>query len=215
MRGAALANERYFLGERGETDAAQAADAALKDETRRFNEALAGGKWRGFMALEPADDDWKGMRIAPWTPPDFKPATNAPVAGTITIDAYFYKQKQGEATVVPGLGRTGHAVLLTPTTRLEYEITFPASESLNVQLQLLPTHPLTGGLLRLGIAIDDGPSLPVSLKDDDGGPDWAQGVLTGKRSTTTLLTAEAGPHTLHIRGIDAGVVLDKIILTPE
>ena len=215
VRGAALANERYFLGERGETDAARAADAALQAETRRYNEELAGGKWRGIMALEPADDDWKSMRISPWTPPDFKSARTGPATGTTTIDAYYYKQKQGDVTAVPGLGHTGHAVLLTPTTRLDYEITFPASESLKVQLQLLPTHPLTGGSLRVGLSLDDGPSLPVNLKDEDGGPDWAQGVLAGMRSTTSLLSAEAGPHILHVRGIDSGVVLDKIVLTPE
>jgi hypothetical protein len=72
VRGAMLANRRYFLGERAarqgdETLANRArdADAQLKAETRFFNETLAGGKWRGIMALEPADDTWKSMRIAP------------------------------------------------------------------------------------------------------------------------------------------------------
>jgi len=215
VRGAALANERYFRGERGETDAASAADATLKEETRRFNEELAGGKWRKIMSLEPADEAFKNIRIAPWTPLNLKAAKNEAVKGTVTIDAYFYKQKQGEATVVPGLGRSGHAVLLTPTTRLDYEITFPASESLSVQLQLLPTHPLTGGTLRVGLSVDDGPSLPMNIKDNDGGPDWAGGVLAAERHAASLLSAEAGPHILHIRGIDDGVVLDKIVLTPQ
>jgi hypothetical protein len=215
VRGSALANERYFKGERGDTAAAQAADTALKEATRRFNDELAGGKWRGLMALEPADNEWKSMRVAPWTPPDFKSAANTLAPGTVALDAYFYKAKQGDATVVPGLGRTGHAVLLTPTTRLDYEITFPASESLKVQVSLLATYALTGNTLRLGLALDDGPSLPMNLKIDEGGTDWAQGVLSAERTATTLLTAEAGPHVLHLRGIDAGVVLDRIILTPQ
>ncbi|HLP07769.1 MAG TPA: glycosyl hydrolase 115 family protein, partial [Opitutaceae bacterium] len=67
--GSALANKRYFAGERGDLDAATAADTRLKAETRFFNQELAGGKWRGLMNLEPADQQWSSMRLAPWTPP--------------------------------------------------------------------------------------------------------------------------------------------------
>jgi hypothetical protein len=84
VRGTALANERYFDGElsalhaaAGQADAvelarqADNADAQLKEETRVFNEQIAGGKWRCILALEPADHLWKNIRIAPWSLPHF------------------------------------------------------------------------------------------------------------------------------------------------
>jgi hypothetical protein len=83
VRGAALANARFFYAalyaaNRAESNrdrdpaAAQvfaarsrAADARLMEETRRYNEEIAGGKWRHIVALEPADNQWQTLRIAP------------------------------------------------------------------------------------------------------------------------------------------------------
>ncbi|AHG93397.1 hypothetical protein J421_5862 (plasmid) [Gemmatirosa kalamazoonensis] len=83
VRGAALANARYFYAELyaqqradathdRDTDVAgvfaaraRAADARLVELTRHYNEEVAGGKWRGMVALEPPDNQWRTMRIAP------------------------------------------------------------------------------------------------------------------------------------------------------
>jgi len=47
----------------------------------------------------------------------------------------------------------------------------------------------------------------------DGGPEWAQGVLDNSRIVTARLKVPtAGDHTLQLYGIDAGVVLDKIVI---
>jgi hypothetical protein len=47
----------------------------------------------------------------------------------------------------------------------------------------------------------------------DGGPEWAQGVLNATRIATARLTVSSpGAHTLRIYGVDAGVVLDKIVV---
>ena len=73
VSGSEIANRRYFLGELGDHDAARAADAELTEATRRFNEEIAGGKWRGMMTLEPADQQFKSMRIYPWQPPPLQP----------------------------------------------------------------------------------------------------------------------------------------------
>lgn len=91
VRGAALANERYFSGElaalnaaAGQADAAElartaeSADTRLKEETRIYNEQIAGGKWRRILALEPADQLWRSIRLAPWALPRFTaPAKSA------------------------------------------------------------------------------------------------------------------------------------------
>lgn len=216
VHGSALANDRYFLGETGRADAARAADAELRELTRRFNEDIAGGKWRGLMRLEPADDDWKSMRIAPWEPPAFAP--RAPVASVPAVldrPAGRFTAASGQVQVVTGLGHTGGAVALSDTTRLAYAFTVDQPGDYLLQLHFLPTHPLTGGDLRLAWALDDQPPVPVALPFGDGGPDWAQGVLAGVRTLTVpVKLSAAGEHRLHLQGLDEGVVLDQVVITP-
>ncbi len=133
--GSALANKRYFEGELGHIDAARAADALLQDETFYFGEQIAGGKWRGFMDLEPASSEWAAMRIAPWAPPpsaqassrsETRPAAYPPERGirqsfeiTIALSADSFTASAPGAsgatwTAVPGLGRSGHALTVLP-----------------------------------------------------------------------------------------------------
>ena len=138
VRGSALANERFIHGEQGMVEAAVDAHQQLIAETAYFNERLAGGKWRHFMSLEPADDSWKSMRIARWTQPTYPPAPEeaenvaggvSPTAhdrrvfeeqdGYVSIEAeHFTRKTDARAAgwqVIAGLGRTGDAVAVFPT----------------------------------------------------------------------------------------------------
>lgn len=81
--GSALANQRYFYSEKARLYAAQGrahatqraaeqaqqADAQLSAATAFYNLKVADGKWRGILSLEPADEQWKSMRISRWEAP--------------------------------------------------------------------------------------------------------------------------------------------------
>lgn len=210
VHGAALANQRYFLGERGEADTARAADAGLRELTRRFDEEIASGKWRGFLRLEPADAQWKSMRIAPWTPPAQPRGAVSRIAGEIAIDPGSARP----ALAVPGLGRSGVAIPLRSESPLSIPFASSCTE-FDVRFELLPTHPLRGDALRLAFAIDGAEPRTLALPVRDGGSEWAQGVLDGYRPLATRVRlSEAGAHKLTILGVDDGVVLDRIVLTP-
>ena len=258
VRGTALANERYFDGEMGVRMvdegpaarlAARVADAELWNLTKRFNNEVAGGKWRGIMSLEPADDQWRGFRIAPWTLPRFAdeparvtaagPSVKAPPGfagsvesgGVVSIDAGHYTSKDDRGGAgwepVPGLGRTGDSVAIFPTTmrsvpperlaadapRLDYDIEFATAGEFTVNAYVVPTHPLEGNTLRFAVGLDGAPPQLVELETGDGGAEWALGVLDATRVATAKLNVPApGRHTFHIYGVDAGVVLDKIVI---
>jgi hypothetical protein len=242
VNGTALANERYFAGERaarsGLADAAAAArtaDARLTDETRIFSEQIVGGKWRGFIRLEPADDDWRTMRIALWALPQFPP-TPAPAdsaGGLISLEAEHFSRNTGRDGVaawqiIPGLGRTGEgSVAVLPTTaprialaraatdapRLDYAVNFAAAGEFRLQAYLIPTHPIAGGSLRFAVALDEAAPQLVELVVNDGGAGWAQGVLDNTRVAMTKLKVSAsGAHTLHVFGLEPGVVIDKLVI---
>ena len=237
--GSALANERYFAGERGQLDTARAADARLAAETRFFNEQVAGGKWRGFMNLEPASSEWASMRIAPWAPPPLDAAaprseTRESFEATIARPADSFAASTPAAsgavwTAVPGLGRSGRALTVLPFTapprtsaavttapRVDYAIDLSTAGSFVLRLHLLPTHALAGDALRLAVALDDQPPQLVELPRADGGPEWSQAVLDNERiAETTLPAAAAGRHTLRIWGLEPGIVLDRLTLSPK
>ncbi len=56
----------------------RAADAEITALTRRYNTEIAGGKWRGMMAVEPADGQWRRYRLSP---PILPPAATPPGRG--------------------------------------------------------------------------------------------------------------------------------------
>jgi hypothetical protein len=238
--GSALANERYFAGERGQLDTARSADVRLTAETRFFNEQVAGGKWRGFMNLEPASSEWASMRIAPWAPPpaeatpprsEMRQAFRSPSdnGSTITIPTDALATSSPAATgaawtAIPGLGRSGRALTVLPFTaphrtlaetadapRVDYAVDLPTTGVFALRLHLLPTHALAGGALRLAVALDDQPPQLVELPRADGGPEWSQAVLANERiAEATLSSSTSGRHTLHLWGLEPGVVLDRL-----
>jgi len=150
VRGSAAANERFFCTEEYErlrdtnpTTArafaarAQEAQRTLLSDTKHYNEELAGGKWRHFMALEPADNQWKSMRIAPAKVPsgDFgKPsdkltqATSTPPPSPIldtkgispsnpTLERVCPSKGENATWVsIPGLGLSGSVLTVLPST---------------------------------------------------------------------------------------------------
>lgn len=228
---AGLANQRFLEGERGNEAAARAANARLARLTDYWDTGLAGGKWRHIMAQEPADQQWRSLRASRWEMPAY--AAPTPVAaprGTALEAEHFAARRDAAASawqVVPGLGRSGEgSVAVYPTTapavaleriagdapRLDYPVEAGAGGELSVRVELLPTHPLAGKALRIAIALDDAAPQLLTVEDKDGGAEWAQGVLDNVRGATARLAAGPGKHTLHLFGVDAGVVVDRIVV---
>jgi hypothetical protein len=234
----ALANERFFEGERGRTAAALAADAALEQLTARWDGALAGGKWRNIMSAEPADGQWRSMRIAKWTPPasDAERAASATASAAATASATvrieaeaFQRQLKGAGVAwqhVSGLGRTGEGAVailrgaagaadVGAAARLDYDVELAAGE-IEVRVHMLPTFPSVAGQMRLAVGLDGEAAKTIMVDAPDGGAAWAQGVLNNDRVLgTTLRVPATGRHSLHLYGADAGLAVDSIEIVPR
>ena len=155
-------------------------------------------------------------------------------AGVVSIEAEHFTSKveRGGAgwQVIHGLGRTGDSVAVFPTTAasidldrivtaapmLEYRMQLFTPESVTVTCYLVPTQPLKAGSgLRYAIGLDDQPPQVVTVGPalEVGSPQWAQNVMNATTlGKSTHDITNAGPHTLKIYMIDAGVVLDKIVV---
>jgi hypothetical protein len=154
--------------------------------------------------------------------------------GALAMEAESFTGKIDRARagwqIIPGLGRTGDSVAVFPTDTptvdeahlseqapvLEYRFYLFKAARLNVTGYLVPTQPLwTGRGLRYAVGLDDETPQVVTVDAGIAVPSkkWSQNVLnaTTTGATTHGLTA-AGSHVLKIYMVDAGVVLDKIVM---
>lgn len=269
VQAAAAANERYFRAElarlqkaRGEEESAkttfaasESADRQIAELTRRYNEEIAGGKWRHIItAGGVSPKDWKRFQPEPIPPLDSsaqdsvkapeprpepapleKPADARPGdfverGGVVSIDAgHFTSRKDagdGGWRVIPGLGRTGSAATVLPSSlkitpgdapRLSYRLHVASGGPARVHVRLLPTHPIVSGQgLRLALALDDGDPLPLAVTEgfEPKSDAWNERVLAGATEATLELPEPLSPgwHTLHLVAVDAGVVVDRIVV---
>lgn len=157
--------------------------------------------------------------------------------GVVSMEAQNFSKKSDKSGAawhaVPGLGRTGDAVGVFPTTApsveadkavtdapaLEYDFYMFSKGDVTIHYNLIPTQPIKYGQgLRFAVSVDDGPVTPVVIKSGTAGevassPAWQHAVLDNTTSTTTQHTlAAAGAHKLKIYMTDPGVLLEKIVV---
>ncbi|AHG01349.1 hypothetical protein HALLA_02905 (plasmid) [Halostagnicola larsenii XH-48] len=102
---------------------------------------------------------------------------------------------------------------------VEYDVELSTTGSVDIEVQCTPTQALTEHRdLRYAVSIDDGERQVASI-DPDGGehdPQWQQNVLRGAAIATTSHDIEtAGTHTIQLRALDPGLVVDRIVIYTE
>ena len=235
--------------------AEKAADSRIAKLTARYNHDIAGGKWRDIVTENGVfAKEWKRFQrdtttlhpepttnnICPPAPPKTGPLPRPPgaLSGDFVERAKVVSLHAGHFTnrrdlpsgagwcSIPGLGRTGSAVTVLPSTALitsnsapslDYRFHVITGGPATLRVRLLPTHPLVAGQgLRLAVAIDDGDPLPLAVTSgfDPGSTGWNERVLAN--ATEAILQwpepLSPGAHTLRLIAVDAGVVVDKMVL---
>ena len=199
----------------------RAADAELAALTRRYNDEIAGGKWRGILAVEPADGQWKSIRLAPPVlpapspipPVAPSPAPPEPSANIVTLEAEAADPAASHHwKAIDGLGRNGMAAAGTaPDARLGYRVTLPPGDW-RAAIELLPTYATEDGApLRLALAIDGGPPIPLAIPRRTGDHDWSLAVLDNRLSAGVPATIAGGPHRLMLTLPDRALVIDRLL----
>ncbi|WP_294061005.1 glycosyl hydrolase 115 family protein [Sphingomonas sp.] len=231
VEAAAEANRRFFAAEAHDKlrDAdlpralargaeARGADARIATLTRDYD-ALAGGKWRGFIAVEPADGQWKSFRLtppilpAPAATPPVTPVLTEPVAAPdVLLDL---GKVTGNWRRVTGLGRNGFAL----GSRIDRPVAGAATLPLpagkwRAIADLIPTYADSDGApLRLTLGID-GKAYPLSIPRETGDAAWAQAVLDNRVSAEVPATLAAGTHRIELRAETGGVLVEAVRFEP-
>lgn len=234
VRVAAEANRRYFALERyarwldahpaeahAQAALAAAADARIKALTRRFNEDVAGGKWRFVMAEEPADNQGMGFRIAPLALP-------APGLQLLTRSAPAVPQKaercETSAGQLPlraahwqlqnGLGRSGRAMVAArPGATLVVDVAVPSGCGLS--LALVPTYPTTDeSAFTLRASAAGQAPVKITIGRETGDRDWAHAVLANRLVVPLPTMLAPGVVHLTITADQPGLAIDQILAQP-
>lgn len=187
------------------SDAAYDSIASL---TRIYNIGIRNnGKWHRMMDHQP-------RRL-----PVFEPVDRLLVETPMLEDSpSLYKwngveYSAGDAVSCKGLGYEGKAVMLEKNKELSFDFGECPGDSVEVEIQLLPNHPIHGGQLRFSVSIDKKNVQTVSYETQGRSEEWKENVLRNQAIRTVKLpVSKRKSHKLVIKALDEGVVLDQIML---
>ena len=208
-------------------------DADLSDF---FNHTLAEGRWDHMMDQTHIGYTFWQQPFSNQLPKLEEPAATATPAPKppptddryISIEAEHYTGKIDTVSahwdVIPDYGRTLSAMSIFPTTApsvpplaegptLEYRVHLTTNR-VAIQFILAPTLNFAPGRgLRFAFCFDDAPAQVVDALEHHTLQDWEKAVSDNARTVDATCEVESpGNHTLNIRMVDPGVVLEKIII---
>jgi endo-1,4-beta-D-glucanase Y len=160
----------------------------------------------------------------------------------ISVEASHYTfNRQGENgkekitwTEIPNIGRTCSGMTVLPVTAgsmgsdeaapvLEYDMYLFNSGEVNVKLLLSPTlnfHSTEG--LRYAVSFDGQEPVIVNIHKDENTPDWKYPAYWNQQVADNIKIAASkhniekpGKHTLKIRMVDPGIVIQKIVVETD
>lgn len=148
---------------------------------------------------------------------------------TVSMDAENYQRAIEDAsvtwTVIPNLGKTASSMITLPVSaspstpggnapRLEYDFFIPVAGSYDILSYLSPTlnyHHKEG--LHFAVSLDDGETQIINMHEGEDQRVWRRWVGDNiNRQSITMEIGEAGIHTLKWWRVDAGVVLQKVVI---
>jgi hypothetical protein len=149
--------------------------------------------------------------------------------GFVSMEAEHFTSARAPAgrewKVIPNHGRTLSGVAAWPVTpdrpitaaddmRLDYRMYLFSEGTVGVDLHLAPTQKFQPGPgFRLAVAFDDQPPEILDMHADESLQAWEKSVGDGvKVLTSRHAIAAPGYHTLKVRALDPGVVLQKIVV---
>ena len=153
--------------------------------------------------------------------------------GVIVMEASGYAEKQdtpeGVYQIIEGYGKYGAGVKVFPSTAvfgqeeekptLTYRFLIPEAGEYQVELLTAPTNSVVNRRgMYVQVANGRGESCRAEITPPDfragegSDPRWAQGVLDQIRVSSVVLPFEAGLQQLTVGALEAGVVLERILI---
>lgn len=159
--------------------------------TERYN---ANPRWHGIMDMAP-------RRLSVFDRVPHMPARNPMPTMDYRVIAPFR-----DITEL-GYSRTARSLRQGESIQVPIEL---QGDTLQMDICLLPTHPVSGDSLRFSVSLDG--STPQTLDHHTVGrsEEWKLNILRGQAVRHIAIPARPGKHTLTIHALDDGIVLDEL-----
>lgn len=185
------------------SDAAYDSIAAL---TQHYN-SLENGKWNRMM-------DFKPRKLPVFNRVERKEATAPMMADRKAAFRWNGADaKKGNPVVCEGLGYEGRAVEIRKGDALSFSFGNLKSDSLELDIRLLPNHPVHGDKLRFSVSLDGGEPEVINYETKGRSEEWKENVLRNQAIRKIILPVSSKKqHQLVVKALDEGVILDQIML---
>lgn len=185
------------------SDAAYDSIAAL---TQHYN-SLENGKWNRMM-------DFKPRKLPVFNRVERKAAT-APMTADRKAACQWNgaEAKKGNAIVCEGLGYEGKAAEIRKGDALTFSFGNLKTDSVEVDIRLLPNHPVHGDKLRFSVSLDGAEPEVIAYETKGRSEEWKENVLRNQAIRKIVLPVTGKKsHQLVIKALDEGVILDQVML---
>jgi len=96
---------------------------------------------------------------------------------------------KGDFVPCEGLGYEGKAAVIPKEKEVTFELPDCPSDSVEVEVRLLPSHPVEGTQLRFTIALDKEETLPIHYETKGRSEEWKENVLRNQAIRRVALPA--------------------------
>ena len=191
----------------GQSDAAYDSIVSL---TRMYNIGIRNnGKWHRMMDHQP-------RRL-----PVFEPVVHQNVSiPMITERTPLHKWNgtecmKGDYQLCKGVGYGGKAIAMFKEKSITFEFPGCPSDSVEVEVCLLPSHPIEGTQLRFTVTLDGKETSPIHYETQGRSEEWKENVLRNQAIKRVILPIrKKKTNRLVIKALDEGVVLDQVSVYP-
>lgn len=202
------------------------------DSLGRIFNRIEDGKWKGIMSVPPGfcakyqnTPHLKRFPDAGERMVTFAPRGIAP--GCRTLDLRKFKMGKGHgkcgARILEGIGYDGFALQLGEAAddaveveaEVSYRFDMTKGDSVTLRIFHLPFFPLyEGKRCRIGVSVDGGKEEVAEYLPEEWSKEWKINVLRNSAMTTLRLPLrkKGRRHELRLRGIDPGMVVQRIVI---
>ncbi len=194
---------RHSKADWKQSDAAFDSIASL---TQQYN-SLQNGKWNRMMDFQP-------RKLPVFKRVEHTTATEPMMTDRKMLCKWNAMEcTYGKPVPCEGLGYERKAAGIRKGSSLTFAFDDYGKDSVEVEIRLLPSHPLDEKQLRFAISVDEAVPQTVSYETKGRSEEWKENVLRNQaiRKVTLPINKQAS-HKLVITALDEGVVLDQVIL---